>query len=124
MWDNRARQITENSAHYHGLLIHNYGGASGILCQGTVDYLTDQINAESDCFRKAALTLHIVITCHPFMDGNKRTAFQIADLILSGEGYFICAEEDRIIQALVKIARYECGVENIEEWLKRNIERL
>lgn len=94
----------------HDLIIHYYGGASGILCQGTVDYLIDQINAEPDFFRKATLALHIIATCHPFMDGNKRTAFQIADLILGSEGWFIHGEKDRIIRALLKIARYECDV--------------
>ncbi len=56
----------------HDLIIRYYGGAYGILCQGTVDYLIDQINAEPDLFRKSALALRIIITCHPFMDGNKR----------------------------------------------------
>lgn len=106
------------------LLICYYGGASGILCQGTVDYLIDQINAEPSFFRKAALALHIIITCHPFMDGNKRTAFQVADLTLGSEGYFISAEEDRIVRALVRIACYECDVEDIEEWLRKNVGRI
>ncbi|HSD57888.1 MAG TPA: hypothetical protein VLB04_06870 [Methanotrichaceae archaeon] len=47
----------------HDLIIRYYGGASGILCQGTVDYLIDQINAEPDFFRKAALSLYIIATC-------------------------------------------------------------
>ena len=38
----------------HKLIISNFGGIDGILCQGTIDYLVDQINAESDLFRKAA----------------------------------------------------------------------
>lgn len=108
----------------HDLIIRNYGGASGILCQGTVDYLIDQVNAEDGIFRKAALALHIIAACHPFMDGNKRTAFQIADLILGSEGWFIHGEKDKIIGALLKIARYECEVEEIEKWLKGNTGRL
>lgn len=104
----------------HDLIIRNYGGASGILCQGTVDYLVDQINAESDYLRKAALALHIVIACHPFMDGNKRTAFQVAELILKDKGYIIQAEENLIIRTLVRIASYECSVEDIESWIERN----
>jgi prophage maintenance system killer protein len=52
---------------------------------------------EPDLFLKAALALHIAAYCHPFLDGNKRSAFQIAELILSSEGYAIIAKEEVII---------------------------
>jgi death-on-curing protein len=58
------------------------------------------------------------------MDGNKRTAFQIADLILGSEGWFIHGEKDKIIGALLKIARYECDVDEIEKWLKGSTRQL
>jgi nucleoside-triphosphatase THEP1 len=48
----------------------------------------------------------------------KRTAFQIGDLTLGSEGWFIHGDKDRIILALLKIARYECDVEEIEKRLK------
>jgi death on curing protein len=92
----------------HKLIIRNFGAIDGVLCQDTIDYLVDQINAELDLFRKAALALHIVANCHPFLDGNKRSAFQIAELILSSEGYAIIAKEEVIIQMLLRIASYEC----------------
>jgi death-on-curing protein len=88
----------------HKLVISNFGGTDGVLCQGTVDYLADQINTEPDLFRKAALALHIVANCHPFLDGNKRSAFQIAELILSSGGYAITAKEETIIRKLLRIA--------------------
>jgi len=44
----------------HELIISNFGGIDGVLCQGTIDYLVDQINAQSDPFRQAALALHII----------------------------------------------------------------
>ena len=62
----------------HKLIIRNFGGIDGVLCQGTIDYIVDQINAEFDLFRKAALALHIVANCHPFLDGNKRSVSQEA----------------------------------------------
>ena len=52
---------------------------------------------EPDLFRQAAIALHIVANRHPFLDGNKRSAFQIAELILSSEGYAITAKEEGII---------------------------
>jgi death on curing protein len=108
----------------HKLIIRNFGGIDGVLCQGTIDYLVDQINAESDLFRKAALALHIVANCHPFLDGNKRSAFQIAELILSSEGYAITAKEETTIQMLLRIASYECQVDEVKIWLEKNSDKL
>jgi death-on-curing protein len=108
----------------HELIISNFGGIDGVLCQGTIDYLVDQINAESDLFRKAAVALHIVANCHPFLDGNKRSAFQIAELILSSEGYGIIAKEERIIKMLLRIASYQCQVDEVKIWLLKNTAQL
>ncbi|MEI6102862.1 MAG: type II toxin-antitoxin system death-on-curing family toxin [Methanothrix sp.] len=108
----------------HKLIIRNFGGIDGVLCQGTIDYLVDQINAESDLFRKAAIALHFVANCHPFLDGNKRSAFQIAELILSSEGYAITAKEERIIRMLLRIASYKCQVDEVKIWLLKNTGRL
>ncbi len=111
---------SEKILEIHKIIIHNFGGIDGVLCQGTIDYLTDQINAESDIFRKAAVALHIVANCHPFLDGNKRSAFQIAELILSSEGYAITAKEDEIIHMLLKIASYQCQVDEVKIWLEKD----
>jgi death on curing protein len=108
----------------HTLIIRNFGGIDGVLCQGTIDYLVDQINAEPDLFRKAALALPIVANCHPFLDGNKRSAFQIAELILSSEGYAITAKEETTIQMLLRIASYQCQVDEVKIWLEKNTVRL
>jgi death-on-curing protein len=108
----------------HKLIISNFGGIDGVLCRGTIDYLVDQINAESDLFRKAAIALHFVANCHPFLDGNKRSAFQIAELILSSEGYAITAKEERIILMLLRIASYQCQVDEVKLWLLKNTDRL
>ena len=108
----------------HKLVISKFGGIGGVLCQGTVDYLVDQINAEPDLFRKTALVLHLVANCHPFLDGNKRSAFQIAELILSCEGRAITAIEETIIRMLLRIASYRCLVDDVKIWLLKNTDRL
>lgn len=99
---------SEKILEIHQLIISNFGGTDGVLCQGTIDYLVDQVNAQQDLFRQAAIALHIVADRHPFLDGNKRSAFQIAELILSSEGYFITAKEEEIIEVLLKIASSQC----------------
>ena len=115
---------SEKILQVHRLIISNFGGVDGVLCHGTIDYLVDQVNAEPDIFRKAALALHIVANCHPFLDGNKRSAFQIAELILGWEERAITASEERIIQMLLRIASYQCKVDEIEIWLLENTDKL
>ncbi len=115
---------SEKILEIHKLVIGNFGGTDGVLCQGTIDYLVDQINAEPDLFSKAALALHIVANCHPFLDGNKRSAFQISELILSCEGCAITANEETIIRMLLRIASYECQVDDVNNWLLKNTDML
>ena len=88
------------------------------------DYPVDQVNDEPDLFRKAALALHIVANCHPFLDANKRSAFQIAELIQNSVGYAITAKEEMIIQMLLRIACYQCQVDEVKMWLRKNTDRL
>ncbi|MBW6517800.1 MAG: type II toxin-antitoxin system death-on-curing family toxin [ANME-2 cluster archaeon] len=61
---------------------------------------------------------------HPFMDGNKRTGFQVADLLLRQDGIHIHANDEEILHALVKIAEYTCSVEKIKKWLREKVRPL
>ena len=115
---------SEKVLEIHKLIISNFGGTDGVLCDGTIDYLVDQINAEPELFSKAAIALHIVANCHPFLDANKRSAFQIAESILNSEGLTINANEGTIIRMLLRIASYECQIYDIKIWLEKNTRRL
>ncbi|MBU4220174.1 MAG: type II toxin-antitoxin system death-on-curing family toxin [Euryarchaeota archaeon] len=112
---------TQNITEIHNDIIERYGGTKGILNQGTIDYLVYLLNTKRDVFKKAALVMEQIIIGHPFMDGNKRTAFEVTDILLRGNGYHIHAAEEEILHALLKIAKYECTVEEIEKWLRKKV---
>lgn len=103
----------------HDTIIDNYGGEKGILNEGSIDYLIYLLEKENDVFKKATLVLYRLITNHPFVDGHKRTAFDLADQLFRHEGFYIQKNEETI-NVLLSIAKYECKEENIEKWLKRN----
>ncbi len=103
----------------HDCIIDRYGGTHGILNLVTIDFVVYLLNKETCVFEKAAIALEKIITGHPFIDGHKRTAFQVADLILREEGYHIHTDDDEILNFLLKIAEYKCTVEKIRKWLKR-----
>lgn len=108
----------------HDDLIETVGGTPGVLCEGTIDYLVGRINAESDVFKKATWALCIA-HFHPFYDGQKRTAFTLAAIILRIYGYrFDESDEDEIFDVLHKIANYKCTSIRIEQWLRKISRRL
>lgn len=53
---------------------------------------------------KAAAVMHGIITGHPFIDGNKRTGYQLARLILQDAGLDINAEEDEKYDMVILVA--------------------
>ncbi|KAB2942086.1 MAG: Fic/DOC family protein [Candidatus Methanoperedens nitroreducens] len=119
---NYVNKLTEqNIMDIHEDIIEIYGGTKGILNQGTISHLVYLIDRKIDVFKKASLALEQIIVGHPFIDGNKRTAFGVSDIILRSEGYHIHASEDKIQNVLLKIAKYECTVEEIEKWLRNTV---
>lgn len=90
------------------------------LYSATIDHLVYKLNSKNDVFDKASLTLFRIITEHPFYDGNKRTAFQLADLFLRNERYHIHSNDEETLKFLLRIAEYKCPLEKIYMWLKKN----
>ena len=75
------RLTTKKVNEIHDYLIETDGGEPGIRDLGTLEYLIENINRKDDAFEKAAWAL-LLADRHPFWDGQKRTAFQLADPIL------------------------------------------
>jgi len=108
----------------HDDLIKTGGGTPGILCEGTIDCLVDRINAEPDIFKKATWALYIA-RLHPFYDGQKRTAFTLAAIILrTNRYYFERLDEKEIFDVLHKIASYECTPGQIVIWVKKKSRKM
>ncbi|WP_424431454.1 type II toxin-antitoxin system death-on-curing family toxin [Methanothrix sp.] len=107
----------------HDYLIETEGGESGVRDIGTLEYLVNNINCEEDLFRKAAWAL-MLADWHPFWDGQKRTALQLADLILRDGGYHIHAEDEELIQVLTIIAEYKCNLKKILRWVQKKARKL
>ncbi len=66
----------------------------------------EAINYEVDPFVKAALAL-FTANSHIFNNGNKRTAFALADVVLGEYGYYIKENADEIV-------RFTCWIASIE----------
>ncbi|MDR2668961.1 MAG: type II toxin-antitoxin system death-on-curing family toxin [Desulfovibrio sp.] len=72
----------------HQTLIERYGGARGIKDMGTVEaaVFRPQCGYYADIIEEAAALLESLLINHPFVDGNKRTAFAACDVFLRING--------------------------------------
>lgn len=54
---------------------------------GMIGFLLDEMDTINNPFEKAAVALRKIALRHPFMQGNKRTAVVVANIILYTAGY-------------------------------------
>lgn len=109
----------------HDFLVEEMGGNPGIRDPATLYFLVEAINCETDLFRKAAQALFLADR-HPFWDGQKRTAFALADFILRENGYrFDRSDRAETMRVMVKIAEYRCPegeeIDTIARWVKKKV---
>jgi death-on-curing protein len=122
-------ELTEKKVmQIHDFLIEETGGDLGIRDPATLYFLVEAINDETDLFRKAAQALFLADR-HPFWDGQKRTAFVLADDILRERGYcFDKKDKAEIMRVMVRIAQYKCPggeeIDTIAKWVKRMVVKL
>jgi len=112
--------------HWH--VIRQTGGAHGIMNPGGLESAVARPftgyggkTLFPDLFAKAAALIHAIISFHPFVDGNKRTALVAADVSLRLNGYRMVPSE-QVEPVFWAIARGEKDIEQITDWLKMHTE--
>lgn len=112
--------------HWH--LIQQTGGAHGIVNPGGLESAVARPFTSFGgttlfpglCDKTAAL-IHAIISFHPFVDGNKRTALVAADVSLKLNGQHLVPSEE-VEPFFWAIARGEKDIEQITDWLKAHTE--
>ena len=67
---------------------------------------------------KAAALMHSLARNHPFIDGNKRTAWAAAEMFYMMNGYDLVVEDGLIVALVVDVAEGQLGVQDIASVLK------
>ncbi len=57
---------------------------------------------------------------HPFIDGNKRTAFMVIYVFLGLNGYLLDVPEIEVVQIMEQLATDQISQEFLAEWLEKN----
>ncbi|MDG6999381.1 MAG: type II toxin-antitoxin system death-on-curing family toxin [Nitrososphaerota archaeon] len=118
----------ENVSSLHDLILQRMKeGGTGFLYEGGLSYCVEalrDLHNEPNLFDalawKAGYLMWCLVTNHPFLDGNKRTAFEAADVFLRANGYKITElEPNEAVNALSKVASGQVTLDNLVSWLRR-----
>jgi len=110
----------------HERILDKFGGAGGLRDGGLLDSAVNRPRAAfggrnlyPDIFAKAAALGHSLVLNHPFVDGNKRTAWEAMHTLVEENGYSLRAEQDEIVELMLRIEDKNLGVEKIAEWIRQ-----
>ena len=108
-----------------------YGGRPGILDAGRIEAAINR--PYSGYFRsiasKAAALFEAITNNHGFVDGNKRTAILLTDLLIKKSGYRLTVAHenedlDKSLEELaVSVARGELQIAYITNWFRQRLTR-
>ena len=109
------------AAHARSLLDH--GGASGLrdigLFESALARPRNRLGyGEATLFELAASLGFGLVKNHPFVDGNKRTAFLCAYIFLGLNGYALEADEAEAAAIIVDLAAGEVSEADFARWLE------
>lgn len=62
------------------------------------------------------------MTNHGFVDGNKRTAVYLVELLAVRSGYRLAVEDLVLADAVTAVARGETGYEELAAWFEERME--
>lgn len=107
----------------HEQLVAEHGGDAGVRNLGLLDSALaaprhHHTYGERDIFVLAAAYAYGITRNHPFIDGNKRTAFLAAYTFLGINGWELNAPEDEVVRAVVGLSDRSLSVEAFAEWLR------
>ena len=107
--------------------IRQHGGSLGLRDEGLLDSALERprnrwrYDPGSDLARIAAAYGYGLARNHPFVDGNKRVAFQVMYVFLGLNGYRIEAAEPDVVRLVLGVAAGSIEEEPLAEWLRDHI---
>lgn len=114
----------EDVLRIHKLLIDQFGGSHGVRDESSLNsainrpFATfDQKELYPEPFDKAAAILESIVTNHPFIDGNKRTGYVIARLLLLKSGLDIKATQEEKYEMVIAVSKGEWKFDQIKDWI-------
>ena len=112
----------------HSDQIREHGGSLGIRDRGLLESALAQpanrllYQPESDLPDLAAAYGFGIARNHPFIDGNKRVAFQAIYVFLGLNGLRVVSEEPEVVEVMLGAARGDLEEESLARWIRGHVE--
>ncbi|GAB5465653.1 MAG: hypothetical protein Kapaf2KO_10890 [Candidatus Kapaibacteriales bacterium] len=81
----------------------------------------DNIDLYPTAIEKSAALLQSIVTNHPFIDGNKRTAYTLFRLSLLKSGFDINASQEEKYNLVISVAKGNLDFDSIVHWINKKI---
>ena len=107
----------------HDDQIERYGGSPGVRDAGQLEaaLFRPQTGYYADVVAEAAALWESLSQNHPFVDGNKRTAFAVTFTFLAINDYAVTADEYALLKFLIPLyERSSLDFDKLEKWLRVN----
>lgn len=121
----------EQALDIHNIAIQQFGGSAGLRdLAGLESALArpfqtfDGNELYPDFYSKAAAIGESIAINHPFIDGNKRTAYILMEAILRSGNLKISADDETLFNFVISISTGEISIDKIVKWLKENSTQL
>ncbi len=118
----------ETALHIHKKSIEEYGGSSGLRDEGSLLSALARLFAtfdQQDLYptpeEKATAIFESIIINHPFMDGNKRTAYVFLRTTLYFFGYDVMAFKDEKIEMTIAASEGKIRFDEIKLWIEEHL---
>ncbi len=108
----------------HEAQLAEHGGSAGVRDPGLLASALARplnlaaYNGAADAAGLAAAYGFGIARNHPFIDGNKRTAFVCAELFLALNGYQLQAEDANCVSTMLALAAGEISEAEFAAWLR------
>jgi len=115
----------------HNVLIDEFGGSKGIRDRASLDAAINRPFATFDgqdlyptTVEKAAAIFESIIINHPFIDGNKRTAYALLEyLLINKAGIRLDASFEEKYKMVIEASIGEIRFEEIKVWISSKIKK-
>jgi death-on-curing protein len=114
----------------HRRVIRDSGDNPVIVFTGNLDMCAESPKLEmygleihKTVYEKAASLLYAILKLHPFLDGNKRTGFEAADVFLRLNGYVLAVDKADAVETCLKIAECSMEMDETSTWVKSRLKR-
>jgi death-on-curing protein len=115
----------------HEISLIKYGGGEGIRDEGGLlaaiarPYATfDQQELYPSTIEKATAIFENLIINHPFIDGNKRTAYILMKAILNEDGLDVMASDDEKYKMTIAASSGKIRFDEIKLWIEEHLVKI